>query len=147
MLVLCDAVAADVVAILTELVEVIGRRFRAFCVKRPELPNNFGRARGDAAHEPRVKQVALGNRVMDLLVFDCVVAQNVQAFWKSIMLFLLFVALKFQLRKQTVPRKRLIQRMQQLAALCVIEQRVERRVNLFRFHIVSPFVFQPHHFL
>ena len=32
-LILRDAVAADVVAILTELVEVIGRRFRAFCVE------------------------------------------------------------------------------------------------------------------
>ena len=33
MLVLRDAVAADVVAVLAQLVEVVGRRFRAFCVK------------------------------------------------------------------------------------------------------------------
>ena len=146
-LVLRDTVTANIIAVLTQLVEIVRRSLGRFCVKRPELPHDLRRARGDAAHEPRVKQVALRNRVVDLSVLDCIVAQDIQTFRKLIAFFLLFVAFQLQLCQQAVPRERLVQRMQQLTALCVIEQRVERRVNLFRFHIVSSFVFQPHHFL
>ena len=47
---------------------------------------------------------------------------------------LLFVAVKSQLRKQTVPRKRLIQRVQQFTVLRVIEQRVQRCIYCLWFH-------------
>ncbi len=55
MFVLRDTVAANVVAVLTELVEVVGRRFRRFSIERPEFAHDLGRARGDAAHELRVE--------------------------------------------------------------------------------------------
>ena len=82
-LVLCDAVAADIVAVLAELVEVIGRRFRRFSIERPELPHDLGRPRCHAAHEPRVKQIALRNGVRDHSLLRRIIAEDVQTFWKT----------------------------------------------------------------
>ena len=41
MLILCDAVAADIVAVLAEFVKIICRIFGTFRIQRPELPDNF----------------------------------------------------------------------------------------------------------
>ena len=78
---------------------------------------------------PRVEYTLTELGESFLSVLDCIVAQNVQAFWKSIMLFLLFVALELQLRKQAIPRECFIQRMQQLTVLRIAQQRVQRRID------------------
>ena len=121
-LILLNPVAANVVTVLAELIEIIRRLFRAFCIQRPELPHHLRRARRDTAHEPRVEQIALCNGVVDQAGFCGVVAEKVQAIREIVVLRLLFIALELQLRKQAVPRKCLIKRVQQLAILRVIEQ-------------------------
>ena len=121
MSVLRDAVAANVVAVLTQFVEVVRRSLGRFCVQTSELPHHLRRARRDAAHQARIKQIAFRNGVVDLSVFGCVIAQNVQEFRKIIVFLLLFVAFQFQFRKQAVSRKGLIQRVQEVAILRVID--------------------------
>ena len=121
-LILCDAVAADVVAVLTQLIEIIRRRFWRLRIERPELPHNFRRTRRDTAHEPRIKQIALRNGVRDHALFRRIVTHNIQTFRKIIVVHLLFVAFELQFRKQAIPCKCLIKRVQQLAILRVIEQ-------------------------
>ena len=133
-LVLCDAVAANIIAVLTELVEIVRRRFRGLCVERPELAHHLRGPRRDAAHEPRVKQVALRNRVVDLSLFYRVIAQKVQTFWKTMAFHLFFVALQFQFRQKCVSGEGFVQRVQQAAVLRVIEQRIQRGIYRLNLH-------------
>ena len=110
MFVLRNPIPANIVAVLTQLVEIVGCCFRAFLIQAPEFPHDLRRPRRDAAHEPRVKQVALRNGVRDHALFRRIVALNIQAFWELVVFLLLFEALEFQFRKQAVPRKCLIKR-------------------------------------
>ena len=137
-LILRNAVAANIVAVLTQLIEVVGRRFRTFRVERPEFPHNLRRPRRDTTHQARVKQVALRNGVVDLSLFCRIITQNIQTFRKLIVLFLLFIAFQFQFRKQTVSRECLVQRVQEFTIFRVIEQRIERRPDCFNLHTVPP---------
>ena len=128
-LVLRNAVAADIVAVLTQLIEVVGRRFRTFRVERPELPHDLRRPRRDTTHQARVKQIALRNRVRNQTGFRRIVAEQIQAVRKIIALRLFFIAFQLQLGKQAVPRECFIQRMQQLTVLRIAQQRIERRID------------------
>jgi len=134
MLVLCNAVAADIVAVLTQLVKIICRLFGTFRIQRPELPHDLGRPRRDAAHELRIKQIVLRNRVMDLPVSNCIVAQNIQAFRELVVFLLLFITLEFQFRQKRISCKYLIQRVQQLTVLRIIEQRIDCCPHGFNLH-------------
>ena len=136
-LVLCDAVAADIVAVLTELIEVVGSRFRTFLIQAPEFSHDFRRSRRKAAHEARVKKISLGDRVVDQPLFGGIIAQNVQTCREIAVLRLLFIALELQLRKERVSRERLVERVQQAAIFRVIQQQIERRIHSFQFHKIA----------
>ena len=129
MLILCDAVAADIVAVLTQLIEIIRRRFRTFLIQAPEFSHHFRRCRRHAAHETSVKQVALRNGVRDHSLLRRIIAEDVQTFRKTMAFYLFFVAFEFQFRQKRISRKRLIQRVQEVTVLRIAQQRVQRRID------------------
>ena len=133
-LVFRNAVAADVVAVLTQGVEIVRRRLRGLGIPRPELPHHLRRAGRQEAHEPRVEQVALRDGVRGQPFLGGVIAQQLQARREVEALLLLFVAFQMQLRKNRISRKRLVQRMEKAAVFRVIQQRIQRRPNSFRCH-------------
>ena len=59
-----DPVAADVIRILAEFVEIVCSFFRAFLVKGTKLGRYLGRGWCQAAHELGVKQIPVNNAVM-----------------------------------------------------------------------------------
>ena len=133
-LVLRDAVAADVVAVLTEGVEVVRRRLGGLGIPRPELPHHLRRAGRQEAHELRVEQVAFGDGIRDHPLLGGVIAQQIQALREIKVLLLLFVTLQPQFRKKGIPCERLVQRVEKAAVFRVIQQRIQRRPNSFSRH-------------
>ena len=133
-LILGDTVAADVIAVLTQGVEIVRRRLGGLGIARPELPHHLRGAGRQEAHELRVEQVALGDGVRNQSFLGGIIAQQLQALREIKVLRLLFVAFQMQLRKNRISRKRLVQRMEKAAVFRVIQQRIQRRPNSFRCH-------------
>ena len=61
--ILCNAVTADIIGILTEFVVPVGSRLRVFLIQIKEFFLYLARHRRDGPHQFCVKQVAIDNAV------------------------------------------------------------------------------------
>ena len=59
-----DAVTADIVGILAQFIEITGRILRGLFIFTVELFYDLTRARHQAVHEPRIKEIPVHNAVV-----------------------------------------------------------------------------------
>ena len=81
--ILCTALAANVVHVLTERIIPIRCRLRTLRIQRFEARNDLGRTRCQAPHKFRVKEIPVGHRVLgNKPLFVSVITEDVQSLRK-----------------------------------------------------------------
>ena len=106
--ILFDPVTADVVGILTQLVEIIRCFHRAFLIQLPEFRRHLRRSRHQAVHQLRVEQIPVNNAVMlHQPLFGCIIKKLIQRLLQIRMLrhlLLFLIIIQFQDLQNPVDR-------------------------------------------
>ncbi len=78
--VLCDPVAADVVAVAGQLVEIVRSQNRIFLFQRGETADHLAGSRREHAHDARVEEIPARDAVLDASPLHCVVEKKSEDF-------------------------------------------------------------------